>query len=145
VGDVTAPAIDGLARIDAAMPIRGVATSGAGGRSFSLGIADAVTVLAADAAAADVAATLIANAVNLDSPAVRRAPARSLDPDSDLGHRLVTVAVGDLAPHEIAAALDAGAREARRMLDAGRIAGAVLTLRREFRVVGVERGRGGGE
>ena len=29
------------------LPVRGIATSGRGGRSFSLGIADAVTVLAA--------------------------------------------------------------------------------------------------
>ncbi len=46
-------------------PVRGVATSGWRGRSHSLGIADAVTVLARDAASADVAATLIANAVDL--------------------------------------------------------------------------------
>ncbi len=60
--------------------IGGVATSGWRGRSFSLGIADAVTVLACDAAAADAAATIIANAVDADDPAVRRSPARLLDP-----------------------------------------------------------------
>ena len=65
-------------------PVRGIATSGRGGRSFSLGIADAVTVLAATAAAADAAATLIANAVNVDHPSIERRPARELDPDSDL-------------------------------------------------------------
>ncbi|WP_204349766.1 hypothetical protein, partial [Klebsiella pneumoniae] len=78
--------------------IGGIATSGAQGRSFSLGIADSVTVLARDAASADAAATLIANAVDLDHPAIRRRPARNLDPDSDLGDRLVTVGVGDLTP-----------------------------------------------
>ncbi len=66
-------------------PVRGIATSGRGGRSFSLGIADSVTVLAATAAAADAAATMIANAVNVDHPAIERRPARDLDPDSDLG------------------------------------------------------------
>ncbi|RWG08581.1 MAG: UPF0280 family protein, partial [Mesorhizobium sp.] len=45
--------------------VRGVATSGWRGRSFSLGIADAVTVLARTGAEADAAATLIANAVDL--------------------------------------------------------------------------------
>jgi ApbE superfamily uncharacterized protein (UPF0280 family) len=93
-------------------------------------------VLARDAASADVAATLIGNAVNCDSAAVRRVPARELDPDSDLGDRPVTVEVGELDPAEIAAALDAGARAAERMRGAGLIHGAVLTLRREFRVVG---------
>ncbi|MGB3389204.1 MAG: UPF0280 family protein, partial [Pseudaminobacter sp.] len=56
-------------------PVRGMATSGWRGRSHSLGIADAVTVLAKTAAEADAAATLIANAVDLPGhPAVRRVP-----------------------------------------------------------------------
>jgi ApbE superfamily uncharacterized protein (UPF0280 family) len=60
----------------AADGIGGVATSGWRGRSHSLGIADAVTVLARDAASADAAATMIANAVDLPgSSAVTRRPA----------------------------------------------------------------------
>ncbi|TJW40423.1 MAG: UPF0280 family protein, partial [Mesorhizobium sp.] len=89
--------------------IRGVATSGWRGRSFSLGIADAVTVLAQTGAEADAAATLIANAVDLPGhPAVERVPARDLAPDSDLGDRLVTQGVGPLSSGEIAVALDSG-------------------------------------
>ncbi len=66
--------------------MRGIATSGWRGRSFSLGIADAVTVLADSAAMADAAATIIANAVDLPGhPAVERKPARDLAPDNDLG------------------------------------------------------------
>ena len=81
--------------IRAADPVRGIATSGWRGRSFSLGIADAVTVLAKDAAAADAAATLIANAVDLPGhSAIIRQPANELSPDSDLGERLVTTASG---------------------------------------------------
>ena len=80
-----------LGRIDVgfADAAHGVATSGWGGRSFSLGIADAVTVLARTASEADVAATMICNAVDLPGhPGVGRAPADSLQPDSDLGARL---------------------------------------------------------
>lgn len=89
--------------------VRGIATSGWRGRSFSLGIADAVTVLASSGAAADAAATLIANAVDLPGhPAVSRQPAFELAPDSDLGGRLVTVGVGMVSPQEIAEALQAG-------------------------------------
>ena len=55
-----------------------------------------MTVLARDAATADVAATLVANAVDIDSPAIRRRPARELDPDSDLRDLPVTVSVGAL-------------------------------------------------
>jgi uncharacterized protein len=135
VGDVRHPAIDALATIIFESPVRGVATSGAGGRSFSLGIADAVTVLARNAAEADAAATLVANAVDLDHPAVRRAGARSLDPDSDLGDRLVTVEVGPLEPTAVEEALERGAAKARSFLASGRISGAVLLLRRQSRVV----------
>ena len=95
--------------IRAGDPVRGVATSGWRGRSHSLGIADAVTVLGADAAAADAAATIIANAVDLPGhPAIERAPASSLQPDSDLGERLVTVGVGALSGAEVAEALERG-------------------------------------
>jgi hypothetical protein len=74
-----------------------------------------VTVLAANAAAADAAATIIANAVNVDHPAIERRPARDLDPDSDLGGLLVTTHVGALPTDVIYAALDRGAAEARRL------------------------------
>ena len=101
-------------------PVRGVATSGRHGRSFTLGIADAVTVLAADAATADAAATLLANAVDLPGhPAIDRTPAVELAPDSDLGDRLVTVGVGHLADEEIEAALAAGHAAAEAMRRAG--------------------------
>ncbi|MCV2865617.1 UPF0280 family protein [Defluviimonas sp. WL0075] len=126
----------GAVDIRADSGIRGIATSGRGGRSLSLGIADSVTALAATAAAADAAATLIANAVNLtDHPAITRRPARALDPDSDLGDRPVTVAVGTLSAAEIATALDRGLAEAAAMQAAGLIAGAALFLNRASRVL----------
>jgi uncharacterized protein len=123
------PSVMGTATVRHGDPIRGMATSGRHGRSFSLGIADAVTVLAADAARADAAATLIANAVDLPGHrAVRRTPASELDPQSDLGERPVTVGVGPLREDEVLGALGAGAGEAERMLSAGRIVAAVLCL-----------------
>ena len=118
-------------------PVRGIATSGWRGRSFSLGIADAVTVLARTGAAADAAATLIANAVNLPGhPGVTRRPARELAPDSDLGDRLVTVDVGALDDGEIAAALDAGAKVADRLMRQGSIQSAALFLGGHYRIRG---------
>jgi ApbE superfamily uncharacterized protein (UPF0280 family) len=115
---------------------RGIATSGRHGRSFSLGIADAVTVLARTAAQADAAATIIANAVDLPGhTAIVRCPAHDLQPDSDLGARLVTREVGDLAHDEIEEALEAGAHEARALLARGLIESVALRLHGETRIV----------
>jgi uncharacterized protein len=120
--------VDGTIELTESSPVRGIATSGWRGRSFSLGIADSVTVLAKCAAAADAAATLIANAVNLQHEFVKRVPARTLDPQSDLGTRLVTVAVPEL-PRELAMeALDAGRREAVHWQRKGFLEFAMLTL-----------------
>lgn len=135
--DPAAVASPGDLVIAADAPWRGVATSGRHGRSLSLGIADSVTVVAPRAAIADVAATLVANAVDLPGhPAVRRVPAVSLAPDSDLGERLVTVGVGPLSTAEVARALDAGEEIAEEYVGAGLIAGALVVLGGVARVVG---------
>jgi ApbE superfamily uncharacterized protein (UPF0280 family) len=123
--------LNGSLRIRHGDGIGGIATSGAHGRSFSLGIVDAVTVLAADAATADVAATLIANAVDVAHPAVVRRPACALDPDSDLGDRLVTVSVGPLPRESVLAALEAGRQCAAHNLAQGLIIDAALMLQSE--------------
>ena len=115
-------------RVRAADPVRGIATSGWRGRSFSLGIADAVTVLARTAAMADAAATMIANAVDLDHPGIIRRPAQTMQCDSDLGQRLVTVAVPHLCADDRARALTAGLRAAEAFGARGLIEGAALFL-----------------
>jgi ApbE superfamily uncharacterized protein (UPF0280 family) len=116
--------------------VRGIATSGWRGRSFSLGIADAVTVLAGSASAADAAATVIANAVDLPGhTAIVRIPAREISPDSDLGDLRVTRSVGPLAAFEIEAALSSGAGIASSLLEQGLIHSAALGLRGQTRVV----------
>ena len=117
-------------------PVRGIATSGWRGRSFSLGIADAVTVLARTAALADAAATMIANAVVIDHPGILRRPAREVQCDSDLGHRLVTVAVPVLATDDCVRALEAGLRAAEGYRLRGLIEGAALFLQGACRVTG---------
>jgi ApbE superfamily uncharacterized protein (UPF0280 family) len=131
------PSLLGTTTVHASDPVRGIATSGWRGRSFSLGIADAVTVLADRAAPADAAATIIANAVDLRGhPAIVRVPARELAPDTDLGDRPVTQAVGELTVQEVNLALEAGTRTAERLLKMGLIRSAALSLQGETRVVG---------
>ena len=122
--------------LDASASWRGIATSGWRGRSFSLGIADAVTVLGTNAAQADAAATMIANAVNIDHPAIRRAPANSLKDDTDLGSQLVTTGVGELPDEAVAAALHSGAAYAESCLARGLIVGALLQLQGQWHTVG---------
>jgi hypothetical protein len=130
--------LDGTFLLTHDNPARGIATSGAGGRSLSLGIADSVTVLAHTAAAADAAATLIGNAVDLPGhAAIMRVPATALDPDSDLGDLLVTRLVGPLTPVEITTALAAGRRRAEALRGHGSIHAAVLALRGRIATTGL--------
>lgn len=123
--------------VDAQSPVRGIASSGWRGRSQSLGIADTVTVLAATAAQADAAATLIANAIDLPgSDKISRTPASELNPDSDLGDRLVTTDVLPLTPDETSRALDRGASFADTCVARGLIVAAHLVLSGDTRTIG---------
>jgi hypothetical protein len=130
------PKLNGKAVFEHSSGLGGLATSGAQGRSFSLGIADSVTVVARTASQADAAATMIANAVDCDAKSIERTKACDIDPDSDLGNRLVVTDVGRLSSAQIEAALEAGAVKAGAYLARGLIAGAVLMLRGELRTVG---------
>lgn len=146
VAEIEVPRLNGRAVVSAEMPVRGIATSGRaslgqGGRSFSLGIADAVTVFAKDAASADVAATLLANAVDLpEHPAVRRCRAEEIDPESDLRGKMVTLEVGELNRTALKEALVHGVTKAWEMKQAGLIEAAVLFLRGEVEVVAMPSG-----
>ena len=128
--------LDGRFTVAASSPVRGVATSGWRGRSLSLGIADSVTILATTASAADAAATIVANAVDVDDARIGRAPASAVRDDSDLGDRLVVRAVPPLPLALVDAALARGAGEARAQVGTGRIIAAVLSLQGRWRVVG---------
>ena len=131
------PSVFGTATLTADQPVRGIATSGWRGRSFSLGIADAVTVLADTASMADAAATIIANAVDLPGhPAILRVRACDLAPDNDLGERPVTQGVDELTDREIDAALAAGLERAHSLFGRGLIRAAAVHLQGQTRIVG---------
>jgi uncharacterized protein len=126
VGRAGGLAVDGAFTVSTSHPVRGVATSGWRGRSFSLGIADSVTVLARTAAQADAAATVVANAVNIDDARIQRRPACELKDDSDLGAIPVTVTVPVLDAESVRRALAAGALRARELQLRGLIWSAAL-------------------
>ena len=138
IGVVDNPGIPELnARVSLAYesPVRGIATSGWRGRSLSLGIADAVTVLAGSAAIADAAATLIANDVNVDYPGILKRPASEVKDESDLGMLLVTVDVPPLPVDQISEALKRGAQTAGNFIRTGKIEAAYLSLQKQTLVV----------
>jgi uncharacterized protein len=137
VNRIDAPEISMKARVSAEDDVGGIATSGWRGRSFSLGVADAVTVLASTAAMADAAATLIANEIDPgDCSRIERRPACELDPDSDLGERLVTTNVAALSDTQIDVALARGQALARQFQADGHIVAASLSLQDDVRLVG---------
>jgi uncharacterized protein len=113
------------------LPDFGVATSGFGGRSFTLGLADIVTVVAASASLADAAATYICNNTSVEDPAVLRERAADLDPLTDIPEERVTVKVGALSPQSIREALARGRAAAAGLKKDGRIGEAVLLMRGE--------------
>jgi uncharacterized protein len=131
------PGLFAKAIIRAGDGIGGIATSGARGRSFSLGIADAVTILARNGAEADAAATIVANAVDLpDHPGIIRVAAVRLQPDSDLGDIAVTRIVPVLSKPEVDAGLARGAALAETLRREELIVAAALHLQGESRFVG---------
>jgi ApbE superfamily uncharacterized protein (UPF0280 family) len=131
------PSLFGATEIHEGDNVRGIATSGYLGRSFSLGIAEAVTVLAPTAAMADAAATVIANAVDLPGhPAIQRVPASSLQADNDLGAIPVTRTVGHLTDAEIEDALARGLHQADLLQKQGLITAAALHLKGTSRALG---------
>jgi ApbE superfamily uncharacterized protein (UPF0280 family) len=114
----------------------GICTSGFGGRSFTLGIADGVAAVSEKAAIADAAATRIANKTNLKSEKILREKAETLYPDTDIPGKLVTVSVGNLTDLEIMRALFNGRKEAERLIKKKVIYGAALSLKDKVMRIG---------
>jgi len=131
--DLTRPDYKYLALIDRDC---GICTSGIGGRSFTLGVADGVTVLAHQAAIADAAATFLGNKTVVTSPKVKRVLAQSIYPDTDLVGVEVTHSVGALSQQEIDTAMKAGKAEALRLLEKGVIHGAIISVKDHVDTIG---------
>ena len=123
---------DGQFEVSSMLPVRGVATSGWRGRSFSLGIADSVTVLAPTAAQADAAATMIANAVDVADARIKRGRACDLKDDTDLGEMMVTIDVPPLEAGVVQRALRAGLEHAQGLQAKGLIWSAALVCQNQL-------------
>jgi len=107
----------------------GLATSGFGGRSFTLGLADSVTVIAATGALADAAATFICNCTNMETDQVIRRKASEIDPLTDIPDYEVTIKINGLNSFDIMKSLENGLYNASKLKQLKCIYDAVIKLR----------------
>jgi ApbE superfamily uncharacterized protein (UPF0280 family) len=121
-------AISGSLLLDSAFSSWGVATSGLGGRSFTRGVASAVTILARTSSLADAAATAIANASFVADEEVLQKPADSIDPNTDIAGIPVTVKVGPLTEEKKEMAILKAMEKARSLTKRGVILGCIIKV-----------------
>jgi ApbE superfamily uncharacterized protein (UPF0280 family) len=124
--------ISHIAQLDDRSSSWGVTTSGLGGRSFTRGIASAVTVIAENASIADAASTAIANACFVSDPSIRQIPAEQIDPITDLAGKTVTLGVGKLARSKRKVAQLRALRRAEDLVACGLIVGALICQEQRF-------------
>jgi ApbE superfamily uncharacterized protein (UPF0280 family) len=110
----------------------GVTTSGRGGRSFTRGIASAVTVIAESASIADAAATAIANACFVEDSSIVQMSAEQMDPNTDLKGLAVTIDVGPLSADKKIQALETALSKANALCRQECIVGALIALEDVF-------------
>jgi len=132
--DINEKGISHIVTVTVKSGIRGIATSGFGGRSFTRGIANAAVAIADDSISADVAATLIGNATEIESPCVVKTSARNLNPNTDIPHLYVTTSIGHLERWEIVQAIDQGIKRAKAFENKGLIIGAFVAVRDQYRI-----------
>jgi ApbE superfamily uncharacterized protein (UPF0280 family) len=124
--DIRRQTISHVIRLDSRCASWGIATSGVGGRSFTRGIASAVTALAGTASMADAAATAIANACMVEDKQIIQVPAQKLDPNTDLFGIPVTVIVGALPADKIRLAIQKALQKAEYLSQKRIITGALI-------------------
>ena len=115
----------------------GIATSGWKGRSFSMGIADSVTVIAEKASVADAAATIIGNHIDLkNSNKVKKTVANNLYEDTDLNDKLITVSVENLTENEIRQAMSKGRNISKHYISKNLIKSVIINLQDNILILG---------
>lgn len=132
--DLTDRAVTHVMAVTVSSKIGGVATSGFGGRSFTRGVANAAVAIANDATSADVAATLVGNATDVESPSVRKVLAKELYEGTDIPNLSVTKAIGRLEKWEVEEALNRGMQKAETFQERGLIRGVFLVVKDQHRI-----------
>jgi len=107
----------------------GIATSGLGGRSFTLGVAEIGTVIAETGAIADAAATYICNKTDVVSKNVLKEKASVIDPTTDIPDEYVTIDIDKLNQEEAKNALQNGLKIAYNLKEQKKIFDAFIFLK----------------
>jgi len=113
-------------RLDSNSKVGGVTTSGFGGRSLTLGVADATVAVACNASVADACSTLIANHTYVVCPQVQRRLACEIDPQSDIADMWVTTQVNNLPEWAVDEALASGISKAIDLIEEKVLSGSVV-------------------
>ncbi|EHI97716.1 ApbE family lipoprotein [Clostridium sp. DL-VIII] len=132
LSDLNTNNIDATLTISSEDTIGGIATSGLGGRSFTQGIANAVTILAKTCTQADALATHIANKSYVSSKNVVTVKAGNIDPDSDIKDLEVVVSVSQLSHKEISMALEQMKEESKYQLELGNLYGVLANVQDKY-------------
>ena len=115
--------MDRVVNIKAEDGIGGICTSGLGGRSFTRGIADGVTVFSSRCIFADAMATHIANCSYVETENIARIKAKHVDPNTDIPELEVVLSVEDLKGKEIKQSLKQIDEEVMRQKKKGNLIG----------------------
>lgn len=94
--------------------IGGICTSGLGGRSFTRGVVESLSVFSSRASQADALATHLANCSYIPSERVASTLAKNLDPSTDIPELSVVTAVDTLTEEERRQAVSQVLEEAKR-------------------------------
>lgn len=129
VSDIREKSFSHVIKVTSESEIRGIATSGFGGRSMTKGIASAAVAFGRNCREADAAATLLGNHCFSPDLAIRQVLAKDLDRDTDIPGQMVTLSVGDLNSGTPGKALMRSLDKAKELMARQAIIGAAVFVR----------------
>ncbi len=128
VSDMGKNKIDFIKNINEKSQIRGIATSGFGGRSLTLGVASSVVVFAPFASRADACATVLANETCINDHRIHKVFAKDIDPLTDIPDLMVTKYIEPLPAGLKEKAIEQAHILAQQYIKEGVICGAVICV-----------------
>lgn len=128
ISDLVVGKVDMIVPVSAESGMGGIATSGLGGRGFTRGIANAVTVFSPNAIVADALATHMANKTYVESENISVIKAGKIDPFSDIAELEVVVEVSQLTDEELALSISQLRYEAAKQYSKKNLCGMIANV-----------------